>query len=133
MVKSDQIESGFAPGGPSRIGGNTASTTYAQILVGTAWVCPLFLFEYTLPRREYLLLRWPSREEYDYYEWRLEDIRRAHLIEGVLSPGSEINILAYGKYVTEDGVLWDLNFETIDVSIRIVTFHIIHSHSDLIS
>jgi hypothetical protein len=102
-------------------------------MVGMVWACPLFLFEYTLPRRECLLLRWPSREDYDDYEWRLEYIRRAHLVEESLSPGSEINILAYRKYVTERVVLWDLNCETIGVSLRMATFHVIRSHSDLIS
>lgn len=62
----------------------------------------LLLLEYAIPKREYKTLRWPSRQAYEDHGWRLEDVRRPHMIEGSYSPISNlVALLAYGKYVAK--------------------------------
>jgi hypothetical protein len=88
-------------------------SNYTPILAGLIWVGRLLLLEYAIPKREYVFLRWPSRQTYEDHGWRLEDIRRGHMIEGTYSPMSNlVALLAYGKCVakTEDRpglVIWD--------------------------
>src|SRR5437762_79331 len=90
---------------------------YTPILAGLIWVGRLLLLEYALPNREFRSLQWPSREAYHDHDWRLEELRRAHLIEGSYSPVSHlIGLLAYGKYVVKTqgraGLIhWDEDFQ----------------------
>jgi len=57
---------------------------YTPMLAALMWVGRLIMLEYALPKREYRSLNWPTREAYNDYGWRLEELRRAHMIEGHL-------------------------------------------------
>ena len=119
---------------------------YTPMLAGMIWVGRLLLLEYAIPKREYKTLQWPSRQYYDDHGWRLEDIRRQHMIEGSYSPISNlVGLLAYGKYVakTEERaglVVWDednMGLTIKDVHIYVTQFQsfmasIVKSVEDLI-
>ena len=105
---------------------------YTPMLAALVWVGRLFLLEYAIPKREYVNLRWPSRQAYDDHGWRLEDVRRPHMIEGSYSPMSNlVALLAYGKYVAkaEDRVglvTWDddnMGLTIKDIYITVDWFH----------
>ena len=63
-------------------------SNYTSLLAGMLWVSGLLMLEYALPKHEYSTLQGPSRAAYADHGWRLEEIWRAHLIEGSYSPTS---------------------------------------------
>jgi len=71
--------------------------------------------EYALPKYGYEHLNWPSRDVYEDFGWRMEEVRRKYLLKGCLSPvGSMINMLAYGKTMVrrmggEAVITWDFD------------------------
>jgi len=110
---------------------------YTPILAALLWIGRLLLLEYSLPKRSYLSLRWPDRATYENHSWRLEEVRRLHLVQGTPSPLAHIvGMLAYGKEAAkaEDKfglIIWDLTKETFrinDISCTIDRFKgFIHS------
>ncbi len=90
--------------------------TYTPILAGLIWVRRLLLLEYALPNREYRSLQWPSREAYHDHGWRLEELRRAHSIEGSYSPMSHlVGLLASVEELLDDMLLFGMNRPRIDL------------------
>lgn len=88
---------------------------YTCIVAGILWVTRLFFLEYALPKYGYEHLNWPSRDVYEDFGWRMEEVRRKYLLKGCLSPvGSMINMLAYGKTMVrrmggEAVITWDFD------------------------
>lgn len=106
------------------------------MIAALLWMCRLLVLEYALPKRNYVTLRWPSREAHEDHFWRLEGFRRLHLVQGCMSPVSRLTgLLAYGKQAAkaeERGgrIAWDDTQETIyidNVSCTVDGFkHFVH-------
>jgi len=72
--------------------------TYTTHISGFLWMSRLFMLEYALPKYAYQHIGLPDRMTYNNRGWRMESIRREHMIEGSYSPFSHmINLLRRGK------------------------------------
>jgi len=80
--------------------------TYTTHISGFLWMSRLFMLEYALPKYRYEHIGLPDRTTYNNRAWRMESIRREHMIEGSYSPISRmINLLRRGKkFAMKEGI-----------------------------
>ena len=86
---------------------------YLSMVSGILWVARLFFLEYSLPKYGYESLNWPSRDLYEDFNWRFEEVRKKYLLKSSCTVvGNIINMLAYGKELSrhmgrEPVITWD--------------------------
>lgn len=118
-------------------GGFRRAGNYTTMIAGLLWMSRLLVLEYALLKRNYTMLRWPNREAYQDHFWRMEELRRLHLVKGCMSLASHMmGLLAYGKQAAkaeERGgwIAWDETQETIYIDKIILTIdgfkHFVHA------
>ena len=88
---------------------------YTCIVAGILWVTRLFFLEYSLPKYEYESLNWSSRDFYEDFNWRFEEVRQKYLLRSsCTAAGMMIKMLAYGKELSkqmgrEPVITWDFD------------------------
>ena len=76
------------------------ASNYTKDMAGMIWISRLLLLEYALPKYPYEHLGFPDRKHYPKWGWRLEDIRREHMLDGTDSPFNIITrLLKVGRKI----------------------------------
>jgi hypothetical protein len=74
------------------------ASNYTKDMSGMVWITRLLLLEYALPKYPYQHLGFLDRTHHQRWSWRMEEIRREHMLDGSDSPFSAIaRLLRVGR------------------------------------
>jgi hypothetical protein len=76
--------------GASARGAFVPTDQSTSILSSFVWLSRLFMLEYALPQRPYVVQQWPSRDQYDDALERFQSVREQHMVEGGHSVLAEV-------------------------------------------
>jgi len=78
------------------------ASNYTKEMAAIVWVARLLFLEYALPKYPYEHLGFPDRKHYPKWGWRMEDIRREHMLDGSDSPfNAVVRLLKVGRKMGE--------------------------------